>query len=53
MDKAARLVALVAVAGFCMATAAYAVEATHPKLDCKSDKKCEEQQKAATTKKSN
>ncbi|MBF0462088.1 MAG: hypothetical protein HQL87_11895 [Magnetococcales bacterium] len=52
MNKAARLVALMAAAGFCMTTAAYATDTAPAKIkdDCKSDKKCEEQQKAAAEK---
>ncbi|MEO5340803.1 MAG: hypothetical protein H7837_09870 [Magnetococcus sp. MYC-9] len=48
MNKAARLVALMAAAGFMVSTAAYAADPA--KVDCKGDKKCEEQQKAATKK---
>ncbi|MEO5350720.1 MAG: hypothetical protein H7836_13915 [Magnetococcus sp. YQC-3] len=49
MGKAVRLVALVAAAGFAVAVAQ---AADAPKLDCKSDKKCEEAEKAkAATKK--
>ncbi|MEO5362824.1 MAG: hypothetical protein H7838_04285 [Magnetococcus sp. DMHC-8] len=49
MNKAARLLAMLAVAGFCTVTAVHAADAP-VKMDCKGDKKCDEQQKAATTK---
>ena len=51
MNEAARLIALMIAATFCMVTAAHGMDVPPAKTQCKSDKKCDEQQRAATIKK--
>ncbi|MBF0161068.1 MAG: hypothetical protein HQL88_02165 [Magnetococcales bacterium] len=51
MNKNAHWVALISAVGFSLAATAYGVEPPPAKKECKSDKKCDEQQKAATIKK--